>query len=142
MSTQRGVVWSGMDELRAEFKKLPETAHGEALKLAEGAANGAAVDLRAAYPVGPTGNLRKGVVVTHFSKGKLYAGAVVKNTAPHAWIFENGTQARHTDLGANRGAMPPGHVFIPIIIRARHRLVEQFKALLLRLGASSVTGNG
>jgi hypothetical protein len=36
------------------------------------------------------------------------AGAIVINRAKHAAIFENGTQARHTAIGANRGSMPPG----------------------------------
>lgn len=137
----RGVVWNGLEELLETYQRLPETGMGEALHLAEGAANAVATDIKGAYPV-RTGNLRNRVTVTHFSKGKFYAGAIVKNTAPHAWMFENGTQARHTAIGANRGAMPPGHVFVPRIIRARRTLVEQFKALLLRLGAATVTGNG
>jgi hypothetical protein len=72
--------------------------------------------------------------VSHQDKGRFSAGAIVKNTAKHAWIFENGTQARHNDLGANRGSMPPGHVFIPAVIKRRRIMYQQLRALLERHG--------
>jgi hypothetical protein len=39
-------------------------------------------------------------------------------------MFENGTQARHTALGASRGAMPPGHVFIPVAAAERRAMYK------------------
>jgi hypothetical protein len=124
---------SGFDELKAALRRLPDDLTAEAGHITEAAANAAAVDIRRAYPV-RTGNLRNHVTVTHFEKGRFSAGAIVKNTATHAWIFENGTQARHTDLGSNRGSMPPGHVFVPIAIRERRRMYDRLKDLLARRG--------
>jgi hypothetical protein len=64
----------------------------------------------------------------------------VVNRSPHAWMFENGTQARHTAIGANRGAMPPGHVFIRIAIIKRKQMYAQLRGLLERHGLK-VTGH-
>lgn len=127
------VKWNGLDELRAALRTLPADLTAEASFLVEGAANGAAAEIKAAYPV-RTGTLRDGLIVSHREKGKFSAGAIVKNTSKHAWLFESGTQARHTALGANRGSMPPGHVFLPIVIRKRRQLYGQLKALLQRHG--------
>ena len=55
-----------------------------------------------------TGKLRDSTTVAPLVRGELITGAVIKNTAKYARIFEHGTQVRHTALGANRGAMPPG----------------------------------
>jgi len=129
------VRWAGLEELREALRNLPADLAGEAGHIVEGAANGAGVDLRAAYQErARTGHLAAGVTVTHYEKGRFSAGAIVKNRAKHAWLFENGTQARHTDLGANRGAMPPGHVFVPIVMRARRGMYEALKVMLERHG--------
>jgi hypothetical protein len=128
------VRWDGLEEYRELLRALPEALAQETAHLVEAAANGAALDIRRAYPV-RTGKLRDRVTVTRLNKGKYGTGLIVKNTAPHAWLFENGTQARHTALGANRGSMPPGHVFIPLAIKARRRLYGQVKDLLVRKGA-------
>ena len=74
-------------------------------------------------------------------KRGLVVGAEVKNVAPHANIFENGTQARHTRIGANRGSMPPGHVFVPRIVRARHRLTQELKDMVARTTGAQVSGD-
>lgn len=146
----RGVLWnSEFDEYREFLQTLPETVTGEAQHLIEGSMNGLVVDLRRAYQAGSpqargahhvTGELASKVGIYHVHAGKYVAGGVVKNIAKHAHLFENGTQARHNKIGANRGAMPPGHVFVPAAIRARRRLLEELKAMVLRNGASSVTG--
>lgn len=127
------LTFQGLDELRAALRALPDDLTGEAGHIVEGAANGAAVDIKTAYP-SRTGNLRDGVTVTQVAAGKYAAGAVVKNTAKHAYIFENGTQARHTAIGANRGSMPAGHVFIPTIIRERRKMYDALKDVLVRHG--------
>ena len=133
------LVFDGLDELRAALRRLPEELAGEAQHEVEGAANGAAADIKRAYPV-RTGRLRDGVTVTHMHQGKYHAGAIVKNRAPHAALFEYGTQARHTSIGANRGVMPPGNVFVPPIIRARHRMYQRLAEMLKRHGLV-VTGD-
>lgn len=125
--------WDGLDEFTADLEKMPESLATDADPIAADAANGAAGDIRTGYPV-RTGNLRKNVFVSRLNKGKDFAGYIVKNPAPHAFIFENGTQARHTSIGANRGSMPPGHVFVPAVIKRRRAMYVQLKALLVRYG--------
>src|SRR5262249_57365104 len=70
----------------------------------------------------------------------LAPGAHLVNKANDAHLFENGTQARHTSLGAFRGSMPPGHVFVPIAEERRREAIEQIKQRLLDHGAASVHG--
>lgn len=127
------VRWDGLDELRAELRRLPADLADDASDIVTGAADAAKTEMYDAYPE-RTGNLRQHLTVGSRSAGRYGAAAVVKNTSPHAWLFENGSQARHTDLGANRGSMPAGHVFIPIAIRWRRRMYGQLKSLLERHG--------
>jgi hypothetical protein len=135
------VRWSGLDELKAQLRTMPEELTDEGGQIAEDEANGAADDIRQGYQRHVrSGRLARGVRVTHFARGKFSAGAIVKSAAPHAWIFENGTQARHTAIGANRGSMPPGHVFVPAVVRRRRRMYERLKELLTRRGLV-VTGD-
>jgi hypothetical protein len=123
----------GLDELREALRNLPAELTGEASHIVEGAANGAAAQIKAKY-ARRTGKLGDGVSVEKVSGGRFSAGAIVKNTAKIAFVFENGTQARHTAIGANRGSMPPGHVFVPIVIRKRRQMNEQLIDLLQRNG--------
>lgn len=127
------IVWDGLEDLKAALRALPAELAADASSIVTGAAQEAADAIRSAYPA-RTGNLKDHVLVTGVSAGTYGAGAVVKNTAKHAWIFENGTQARHTSLGANRGSMPPGHVFIPTVIRKRREMYERLKAVLVSHG--------
>lgn len=131
-------VFAGLEELKTALRALPDDLTGEASNIVEGAANGAAAAIKRDYARGPTGNLIGGVYVTHFSRGRFSAGAIVKSAAKHAWIYENGTQARHyfTARGVRHptGAMPPGHVFIPAMIRARRRMYELLAAMMRRNG--------
>ena len=138
------LVWDGLAELRAEILALPETLTGEAAHLVEAAANAVTLDIKAAYPY-RTGDLRKKVTISPLRvKGQYVAGAVVRNSSPLATIFENGTQARHyfTVNGVKHltGKMPPGHVFVPRIVKARRKLLQQLKDMVTRHGAI-VTGD-
>jgi Bacteriophage HK97-gp10, putative tail-component len=125
--------FDGLEELKRALRDLPESLAGEATGIVNASANAAAREIEQAYPR-RTGNLRNHVSVSHQQGGRVSAAAIVKNTAKHAWIFENGTQARHTDLGANRGSMPPGHVFVPRVIRHRRQMYEALKELLVKHG--------
>ena len=133
------LVWEGLTEYYAELAQLPEACAGEAAHLIEAVANGVTLDIKGAYP-SRAGDLRKKTVVMALEKNGLIVGAVVKNTSKHAAIFEAGTQARHTALGANRGTMPPGHVFLPRIVTATRALTQQLKDLRALRGAV-VTGD-
>jgi len=128
------LVLEGLAEFRAALRALPAELVVEAGPIVEGAANGAAAAIVAAYPE-RTGRLRKGVSVKRVSEGGLYGvGAVVVNRAPHAALFDSGTQTRQTAIGANRGRMPPGNVFVPRIIQARRQMYARLKDLLARQG--------
>lgn len=132
------VVWDGLEEYRELLRHLPESLANETANFVQAAANSSAFQIRGKYPV-RTGKLRDRVSVAKLKKGKYGTGMVVKNTAPHAKLFEYGTQARHTAIGANRGSMPPGNVFVPVILKERRSLYEKVKDLLRRKGAL-VTG--
>lgn len=127
------IQWTGLEELKAQLRTLPSDLTAEASGIVNGAGNSAKQEIEGAYPE-RTGDLRNHVSLSTQSLGQFGAGVVVKNTSKHASIFENGTQARHTAIGANRGSMPPGRVFIPIASRWRRQMYEQFKAMLVRHG--------
>jgi hypothetical protein len=129
--SQNRIVWSGLEELKAELRQLPAELAGEASGIVIAAADRAKAAMH--YPR-RTGNLADHVVVGKAAAGRYGAGAVVKNTAKHAGIFESGTQARHTALGANRGSMPPGHIFVPAVMRSRRQMYDELKALLVAHG--------
>lgn len=144
MSNNR-LVFEGLEELRAQLRALPDELTGEASNIIDATANAAAVELRTGYQRKikgrGTGNLVKGVVLSRIDRGRFTAGVIVKSTAKHASIFEFGTQTRKTDLGYDRGAMPPGNVAIPIFERQRRGMYERLKAMLARHGLT-VIGNG
>lgn len=127
------VRWDGLEELMAELRSLPDDLAAEASGIVVGAANDAKDEIYDAYPE-RTRHLKEGLFV-RVREGQRYGvGAIVVNKAPHAWMFENGTNARHTDLGIDRGSAPPGHVFIPIVMRRRRAMYEQLRGLLTRHG--------
>ena len=127
------VRWEGLDALRTALRRLPDDLADEASAIVLGAATAAEGEAHSAYPE-RTGDLRSGLDVIPSATGRYGVGAILLNRAHHAHLFENGTQARHTAIGANRGAMPPGHVFVPIVIRQRRAMYERLKALLVRHG--------
>ena len=133
------VQWEfkGLEELKAALRALPAELTGEASHLIEAAGNRAVLDLKRAYPV-VTGNLRDGVEVTFTTSG-VSTRALVRSRAPHAHLYEYGTEARHTGLGLNRGRMAPTHVFGRTMSNVRRELFDQFRALLERHGLR-VTG--
>ncbi len=127
------LVFSGLEELRAQLRTLPADLAEEASVDVHEAARAAKSAIVDAYP-DRTGDLRDHVVLEDRAAGPFGAAVIVKNTSKLAWIFENGSQARHTALGANRGSMPPGHVFLPNIIRQRRTMYEKLRALLVAHG--------
>jgi Bacteriophage HK97-gp10, putative tail-component len=127
-------IWEDLDALKAALRQLPEALAAEGAEIVERVAHEAKDEIYAAYPR-VTGNLRDGLAVTTQSLGSVGVQATVVNNAPHAWIFEHGTEVRYTDKGVPRGRMPPGHVFIPIMQRRRRAMErEDFTELLERAG--------
>jgi hypothetical protein len=128
------VKWYGLDEYMAELRAFPLALTAEGNGIAKDTADAAASEVRAAYPK-RTGNLRKGVRVRKkYRRETLRASYEVRNTAPHAYIYEHGTRARHTRYGADRGSMPAGNVFIRITERHWREFVERIKDLLRERG--------
>lgn len=129
------VRFEGLAELRAELRKLPADLRDQALVLVLNVGNDARDQIRAAYDAAKvTGNLSKGVSAEMEPSGNFGVRVKVKSRAKHAWIYENGTVTRKTNLGANRGAAPPGRTFIPIMIRQRKALNHALADIVRRAG--------
>lgn len=118
----------GLDELRQELLKLPAVLADKSAKRITVRTLLAAQRIRNNYP-SRTGDLRNHVTAKVDQSGVSVVGTV-KNTAKHAYIFETGTQARHTDIGANRGSMPAGHVFIPIVAEERREMYSDLAEII------------
>jgi hypothetical protein len=133
----------GIDDLKRALADLPPQLKGDATVIVLDSAHSAAADIRSQYPKGLTGNLQKGVKVRVQEVGPLSVAAQVRNTAPHAHLWEFGTEARHTKLGWNRGVMkrPPAPVFIPTMIRYRNVMYEKLAAIIEAKGLTVKRGS-
>lgn len=132
-------VFTGLDGLKKELMALPENLTGEGGHIVEGSANGAATSVRSQYASHRvTGTMQSRVLVETRKSKQFGVAATVKSTAPHAHLFEKGTQARHyiTRNGVKHllGRMPPANIFIPTIIRYRRAMFENLKDMLRRNG--------
>lgn len=79
--------------------------------------------LRAATPVGPTGNLKRATKAKSMAGGgaKVYVSRDGSRSGKgyHSHIVEHGSKVRKTKGGANRGAMPAANYQEPILQAAR-----------------------
>ena len=132
------VTWTGLEELKADLRALPEALAGEGAHIVEGRANGATATIKRGYPT-RTGELRDKLTVTH-TRNRFGASSVVRNASKYADEFEHGTQARHTAIGANRGPMPANPLFTQTIMRERRGMYDDLRDLLTRHGLQ-VSGN-
>lgn len=124
----------GRDEFLQALRSLPDEMREEGAQMVEARAREANGTITAEYEAArESGNLvnHQKIEIEHTPAGTI---ARIKNTAKHAHIYENGTQIRKTKAGANRGSMPPAHVFIPNVIRSRRSLTEDLVGLLQRAG--------
>jgi hypothetical protein len=138
------VVWSGLEELKAQLRNLPAELAAEASGIVTGRAERARQDIETSYP-DVSGNLRKGLRLgSGTNVGRFGASTILKNTAKLAWLYDNGSQLRHWDSGKKTGAMwgktTPPHTFVKIVIRQRRAMRQDLKALLERHGLV-VTGD-
>jgi hypothetical protein len=124
------VTWIGLEELKAALLRLPAELTELAGGIVRAASDAAAEEIREAYPEGETGNLRRGVRVSNRPAGAFGVARVVRSTAPHAVLFETGTQTRQTALGYNRGFMPGANIFVPVVTRHRRDMQEDLVALV------------
>lgn len=121
----------GLDSLREALKRLPRELGGEGKRYVKEHAETARRAI--VYPV-HSGNLARGLRVRTETDTPLVTVADVENTAPHAWIFEHGTQARHNAIHGGGGRMPPGHVFEPPVEAEQRALKADLVALVERNG--------
>lgn len=132
MSTR--FYFEGLDEFRRALRDLPEHLAQEAGGIIEEETAGAEVEIGAAYSAhSRSGKLRR-ALRRRIVKDRVSVTGEVRNTSRLAIILENGSQARHTDIGANRGSMPPAHVFVPVMQRRRRRTYERLKEMMVREG--------
>jgi hypothetical protein len=123
-----------VDEFRRALQDLPQHLGDEAREIVHFAAEGVGREILEAYPQTPDNDLKQGMRVVHKDDGPLHARSIVENTSHLSNWYENGTQERHTKLGRNRGRMPPAHVFVPRIIRARRRMEATLVEMVIREG--------
>jgi len=129
----------------AELAKAMDAATDDVKRdvgvLIDRAANMMVGILQQRFPVGPTGNLRRMVRSTSprafatTSTGQSIAARVVKASAPHVHIWQEGTRDRFdaTRANARRGRMPAGgKVFEKAAVDARSEMLRSAQALLDR----------
>lgn len=134
MGSNNRLVFDGIEELREALRALPHELTEEAVGIVFTAAEEAKSEIVVAYPEGPTGNLKKRVRVTQ-RRSRFAMSAVVSSSAPHAHLYEFGSQVRRvTSTGQNAGAMPAKATFIPVMQRKRRKMYEELIAVLVRNG--------
>jgi Bacteriophage HK97-gp10, putative tail-component len=127
--------WIGLDELKAFLRNLPVELTEVAVAIVSEAADSAAAEIKAAYPEGDTGNLRRGVRVASKSF-RFGVYRQVRSTAPHAYIFETGTQVRQNKQQQNRGFMPGANIFVPVVQRKRREMYDDLALIIAERGLS------
>jgi len=133
MSNNR-LTFQGLEELKRELQNLPEYLAEKARAIIDETTSAARSEVEAGYQQhNRTGELA-GKTKSKTTRDGLHLAGEVRNSSPIAHIFENGTAARRTDAGANRGIMPPGNVFIPVMRRRRRRMYELLKGVVAEQG--------
>ena len=138
------ITWVGLDELKAALFRLPAELTQKAAGIVKASAEAAAAEIKAAYPEGETGNLRKGVRVGDRGAREPYTVRYsVRSSAPHVHLYETGSQTRQTALGYHRGHMfsrfgfgprQGANVFVPIVVRRRRAMFEDLIPLIEQAG--------
>ncbi len=135
--------WNGLQELREELLTLPADLTAEAEGIVLGAGQDAQAEIGAIYQAhARSHHLADGLQLSNEPNGTYEVRAILRSRAPHAWLFDNGSQARHytTKKGQphNTGAMwsrtPPTHAFVGTVIRHRRLMYERLKLVLVRHG--------
>lgn len=128
------VKWDGLAQLREDLRRMPADLTADATVIMNRRVDAAESAIKAGYP-DRTGDLKDHVKRVVNNAGQFGVRITLTNTSKLAFIFEHGTMARHTALGANRGIMPAGNVFVPPIVKERTLMYEELKALLEKTGA-------
>ena len=138
MSKLPTVQWTGLDSFLDELRLMPANLVDEAQDIMRESAEAAKADIAAAYPQ-KSGALRRGLTLRP-ARGILLAGVELRQTAPHGWIYENGTTVRETKDKKNRGQMKGRAVFEPRAHAYRRTAISAVMFRLYAHGADQVTG--
>jgi hypothetical protein len=126
---------NGLADLMAALRKLPAELAAEAAEHIDDTVEVTASSLIQSYPLGDTGNLRKGVKKS-VTRSAFGAVGEVKSTSPHAHLWEFGTQNRQTRQGWNRGKLKDQYNrgLVGISLRERKKLNVKLIELVKRAG--------
>jgi len=143
-----GFRWDGLKEYRDRLEQLPEACRVEAARTIEGEVNAAYVRIARVYGEHVhTGTLKRRLVMSPLKvSGQLTTGIVLRSGSPIAWLFDNGSEARHYteasgtphSTGKMWGKTPPTHIFARTVGFSKRKIADLLKAMLLRHGASRV----
>jgi hypothetical protein len=144
------IQWTGLTELRAWLRNLPEHLTNEASGIVSSSVQHAFTEIYNGYPIGPTGNLRRGLKMRLPGEGgsgmrasskALGVNAILYNHAPHAWFYDNGTATRRSSTRpGGLGYMKPTHLFVRTAIKWRTAMYARLVFMLEREGLI-VTGS-
>jgi len=132
---------TGLEQLRADLKRLPEDLQREAAVIVQATADAMAVDVLGQYAV-KTGNLRSHVRVETTADVVGGVSSRVVSRARHAWLYERGTDGKKRSWknGKNTGPMPAKKIFAPIAPIRRRIMTAALVELVQRAGLT-VTGS-
>lgn len=129
------IVVEGLSELQTWLRQLPVHLTAEAFNVIDDTVEVTAAQLTQSYPLGDTGNLRKGVK-TDMTSSNFGVAGIVRSTSKHAHLWEFGTQSRKTKKGWSRGKAPSHKELglVPIAQRNRKRMNAQLIEIVKKAG--------
>ena len=119
----------GLDELKKLVASFADVCTDDGQQLADQAAMRAVEEIKAAYPQGPTGNLKKGVRIVRVKGDGHRVLSIVKSTAPHAHLYEYGTRRQ-----------PARPVIGEVAARVRRDFYADLLRMVERVTGASITG--
>jgi hypothetical protein len=125
----------GLQELQLALLALPDHLAELAGHIVQDEAEQARAAIVAEYEAHrKTGNLARGVKLIEQAAGRYGAAYQVRSTARHAWLYEHGSQARHSRTHPDLGAMPPNPVLIQTAVRRRKSMYQRLADMIAREG--------
>ena len=120
----------GMAEFKALLRQLPEDLRADGAAIVMKHTDEAEATIRSNYAAHRrSGNLAAGLY-RNTDESRFGVRIILRNRAPHAYLFEVGTELRK----GGTGRMPAAKVFIPAATKARRAMREDLIALLERNG--------
>lgn len=122
----------GLEAMKATLRRLPEELRDEGRAIVGRHVDDAEATIRASYQAHRrSGNLEKGLYTNHKESGRFGVTTELRNRAPHAWLFEVGTELPRE---GGTGRMPAAKIFIPTVMKARRAMMADLIALVERHG--------